>query len=91
MPIRNPSPVRITPASCDVYSYLGSDISMSCARPECDGADPGDWHTVSMVSMRELDVTLAGCPEIHQGYGYARAAPGLPWTLCPHETEETEH
>ena len=40
------------------YSYLGSDISMSCARPECDSADPVDWHTVSMASMRELDATL---------------------------------
>ncbi len=78
-------------AVCDVYYYLGGDISMSCAQPDCDSADPVDWHTVSMASMRELDATLAGCPEIHQGYGYARAAPGLPWTLCSHETEEMEH
>ncbi len=78
-------------AVCDVYYYLGGDISMSCAQPDCDSADPVDWHTVSMASMRELDATLAGCPEIHQGYGYARTAPGLPWALCSHETEETEH
>ena len=76
---------------CDAYYYLGGDISMSCARPECDSADPVDWHTVSMTSLRELDATLAGCPEIPQGYGYARVAPGLPWTLCSHETEETQH
>lgn len=78
-------------AVCDIYYYLSGDISMSCAQPDCNSADPEDWHTVSMASMRELDSTLASCPEIHQGYGYARAATGLPWLLCPHETEETKH
>jgi hypothetical protein len=78
-------------AVCDIYHYLSGDISMSCAQPDCDSADPKDWHTVAMASMRELDPTLSGCPEIHQGYGYARAAPGQPWRLCPHETEQTEH
>jgi hypothetical protein len=44
-----------------------------------------------MSAMRELDETLSGCPEIPQGYGFARVANGLPWTLCPYETEEMEH
>ena len=74
----------------DVYYYIGGEISMSCAQPDCDSADPADWHTVSMTAMRELDQSLSGCPEIPQGYGYARTGPGLPWTLCPHETGETE-
>ena len=76
---------------CDVYYYIGGEISMSCAQPDCDSADPADWHRVSMTAMRELDESLSGCPEIPQGYGYTRTGPGLPWTLCPHETEETEH
>ncbi len=33
-------------AVCDVYYYLGGDISMSCARPECDGAGPRPSRTV---------------------------------------------
>jgi len=75
----------------DIYYYLSGDISMSCAEPDCNSPAPEDWHTVPMATMRELDPTLSGCPEIHQGYGYARAAAGLAWTLCPHETEETAH
>ena len=75
----------------DVYFYLSGDISMSCAQPDCNSDDPADWHTVSMASMRELDKSLSGCPEIASGYGFARIAAGLPWTPCPYETEETEH
>lgn len=78
-------------AVLDVYYYLAGDISMSCAQPDCNSAEPEDWHTVSMASMRELDPTLIGCPDIHQGFGFARAAPDQTWRLCPHETEETEH
>lgn len=78
-------------AVCDIYYYLSGDISMSCAQPDCDSAEPEDWHTVSMAKMRALDPTLSGCPEIHQGYGYARTAPDHAWLLCPHETDETEH
>jgi hypothetical protein len=75
----------------DVYYYLSGDISMSCAQADCDSAAPEDWHTVPIAKMREMDPTLSECPEIHQGYGYLRAAPGQAWQLCPHETEETEH
>ncbi len=78
-------------AVCDVYYYIGGEISMSCAEPDCDSAEPADWHTVSMAAMRELDETLSGCPDIPQGYGFERIATGLPWKLCPHETVETEH
>jgi hypothetical protein len=75
----------------DVYFYLAGDISMSCARPDCDSDDPADWHTVSMASMRELDPSLSGCPEIAPGCGFERASVEQPWTPCPYETEETEH
>lgn len=78
-------------AVCDIYYYLSGAISMSCAQPDCDSADPADWYTVPMASMRALDPGLAQCPEIPQGYGFSRAATGLPWLLCPHETEETQH
>jgi hypothetical protein len=76
---------------CDVYYYIGGEISMSCAQPDCDSADPADWHRVAMSAMRELDETLGGCPEIPQGYGFSRVASGLPWTLCPYETDEVAH
>ncbi len=76
---------------CDVYYYIGGEISMSCAQPDCNSADPADWHRVAMSTMRELDETLSACPEIQQGYGFSRVANGLPWTLCPYETEEVEH
>lgn len=75
----------------DVFYYIGGEVSMSCAQEDCDSQDPADWHRVAMSALRELDDTLAGCPEIPQGYGYARVAVGLPWTLCPYEKEETEH
>ena len=76
---------------CDVYYYIGGEISMSCTQSDCNSTDPADWHRVTMSAMRELDETLSSCPDIPQGYGFARVANGLPWTLCPYETEEMEH